>query len=67
MKCANNPRRVTRGAEGGRGGEVSPALFQKLEKRALICGKKCPDCGHLWVKFSFKMQFFPAGLFFVVL
>ena len=32
-------------------GEVSPALFQKLEKSALILGKKSPDCGHLWVKF----------------
>ena len=29
-------RRVTRGVEGG---EVSPALFQKLEKSALICQK----------------------------
>ena len=47
-------RRVTR---GGRGREVSPALFHKLEKSALICGKKCPDCCHQWVKFSFKMQF----------
>ena len=45
-------RRVTRGGEG----EVSPALFQKLEKSPLICGKKCSDCGHLWVKFSFKMH-----------
>ena len=47
-------RRVTR---GGRGAEVSPAPFQKLEKSAIICGKKCPDWGHLKVKFSFKMQF----------
>ena len=46
-------RRVT---IGGRG-EVSSALLQKLEKSDLICGKKCPDGGHLWVKFSFKMQF----------
>ena len=64
-------RRVTRGRGGG---EVSPALFQKLGKSALICGKKCPECGHLWVKFSFKMQFlrvsrrkirifFPCGAF----
>ena len=30
-------RRVTRGGEGG--GEVSPALFQKLEKSALILEK----------------------------
>ena len=40
---------------GGRG-EVSPAFFQKLDKSALICGKKCPYCGHLWVRLSFKMQ-----------
>ena len=64
-------RRVTR---GGKVGEVSPALFQKLEKSALICGKKRPDCGHLRVKLSFKMQFlrvsrrknrrfFPCGTF----
>ena len=38
-------RRVT----GGGGREVYPALFQKLEKSALTLGKKCPDCGHLWV------------------
>ena len=30
-------RRLTR---GGRGGGLSPALFQKLEKSALICEKK---------------------------
>ena len=65
-------RRVTR--ERGGGGEVSRALFQKLEKSALICGKNCPDCGHLWVKFSFKLQvlrvsnrenrrFFPCSAF----
>ena len=44
--------------EGGRGGEVSLAFFQKLEKIALICAKKCPDCGHLWVNFLFKIHFF---------
>ena len=32
-------RRVTR---GGGGGEVSPALFQKLEKSALSFRKKMP-------------------------
>ena len=71
--CQNfwlNGRRVTRGGRG----EVSPALFEKLEKSTLICGNKCPNCGHLWVKFSFKMQFlrvsrrknwrlFPRGAF----
>ena len=39
MACSS--RRVTRegGGEGGERGEVSPALFQKLEKSTLICGK----------------------------
>ena len=31
--------------------EVSRALFGKLEKSAIIWGRKCPDFGHLWVKF----------------
>ena len=62
----------------GKGREVFPALFPKLGKSALVLGKKCPDCGHLWVKFfissavfkSFQeknRRFFPAGPFFVVL
>ena len=66
-------RRLTRGGRGGGGEVVCPALFQKLEKNALVCGKKCPDCGLLlWS--SFKMQFlrvsrrknrrfFPCGAF----
>ena len=60
-------RRVTRGERW----EVSPALFQKLEKSALIL---CPSL----VKFLIlnkvlrvsrreKKHFFPAGLFFYVL
>ena len=65
-------RRVTIGGEGG---EVFPALFQKLEKKCPnLWGKKCPECGHPRVKFSFKMQFlrvsrrknqrfFPCGAF----
>ena len=62
QKGLNEKHFVTNGViqarnQRGRGREVSPALFQKFEKNALICGKKCPDCGHLWVKFSFKMQF----------
>ena len=32
--------------EGGKG-EISPVLLQKLQKSALVCGKKYPDCGHL--------------------
>ena len=51
ITCVN--RLVIRGGRG----EVSPAVFQKLEKSALICGKICPDCGNLWIKFLFKMQF----------
>ena len=53
MLMANSGTKLERGGRG----KVSPVLFQKLEKSALICGKKCPDCGHLWVTFSFKMQF----------
>ena len=33
-----------------RGGGFIPALFRKLEKRALFW-EKYPDCGHLRVKF----------------
>ena len=39
------------------GGEVSPALFRKLEKSVLICGKNAlivVICGY---NFSFKMKF----------
>ena len=32
-----------RNQSGGGGGEVFSALFQKLEKSALICEKKGPD------------------------
>ena len=41
-------KRVTR---GGGGGEVSPSHFSKFGKKYPNFGKKCPDCGHLWVKF----------------
>ena len=40
-------RRVTRGGRG----EVSPLLFSKIGKECPNLEKKCPDCGHLWVKF----------------
>ena len=40
-------RCVTKGGEG----EEFRALFRKLEKSALIFRKKCPDYGHLWIKF----------------
>ena len=74
----NQPRRVTR-----RGGEVYPALFQKLKKSALNLEKiACGHCGLIVaiyeLNFLFKMQFsrvsrrknrrfFPAGPFFLVL
>ena len=46
-------RRVTGGGEG----EVSPALFQKLEKSALILGKNALIVVIYRLNFSFKMQF----------
>ena len=69
-------RRVTRGAQGRRG---LPRPFSKIGKKCPNLWQECPDYGHLWVKFSFKMQFlrvsrgknqgdfFPVGLFFLVL
>ena len=56
------------GGEGG-GGEASPALFWN--------SKKCPDCVHLWVKFSIQnvvlklsrrknSNILPCGAFFLV-
>ena len=69
-------RRVTRRGGGGR----SPLpFFQKLEKNALILGKKAYAVVICWLNFLFKMQFlrlsrrkklnfFPAGQnFFLVL
>ena len=59
---------------------VSPAIFQKLEKTALIFGEKHPDCSRLWILFLHEIllkrfksfleknwNFFPAGPFFLVL
>ena len=40
-------RRVTRGERG----EGLPCPFSKFGKKYPNFGKKCPDCGHLWVKF----------------
>ena len=51
-----------------------PCPFSKNGKCVLISGEKCPDYGHIWVNFSFKMQFlrvsrqkdhrfFPCGAF----
>ena len=67
--------RVTR---GGKGREVSPALFRKLEKSSPILGKNALIVVIRGLSFSFKLQFlrvrgrknwkfFPAGLFFLVL
>ena len=63
-----NSRHVTR-----RGGDL-PCPSSKIGKKCPDLWKKIPDCGHLWVKFSFKMQFlrvsrrknrrfFPCGTF----
>ena len=38
-------------AEGGRGGGSLPCPFSKIGKKCPNFGQKCPDCGHLWVKF----------------
>ena len=62
----------------GKGREVSPALFRKLEKSSPILGKNALIVVIRGLSFSFKLQFlrvrgrknwkfFPAGLFFLVL
>ena len=43
-KLIIEPRRVTEG--GG-----LPCPFSKIGKKYSNLEKKCPDCGHLWVKF----------------
>ena len=52
--CEQQLKKYTKTLSGiveGGGGEICLALFRKLEKSVLILGKKCPDCGLLWVKF----------------
>ena len=68
-------RRVTREGEGG----GLPCLFLKIGKKCPNLEKKCPDCGHLYVKFVIQNEvfksfqalkrgnFYLAGLFFLVL
>ena len=34
-----------------------PCPFSKIGKNCPNFTKKCPDCGHLWQNFSFKMKF----------
>ena len=57
--------------------EVSPALFLKIKKSALILEKKHSDCVYLWVKFLMwnvvlrvssrkSPKIFPVGFFFCV-
>ena len=48
---------MTRGGGGGGGGVGLPCPFSKIGEKYPNLGKKRPDCCHLWVKFSFKMQF----------
>ena len=55
-KCLLVSRRITRGGRG----EVSPALFRKLEKSALILGGKCPNFSHLWVNFLIYSAIFKS-------
>ena len=43
-------KRVTGGGEE-RGGGALLCTFSKTGKKYLNFEKKCPDCGHLWVKF----------------
>ena len=70
---------ITTGVWGeGRGWSHLISAFSKTGKKFPNFGKKCPDCGHLLVNFSFKMHFwsfsrrkpptfFPAGpVFFMV-
>ena len=63
---------LTRGGGVGEGG--LPCPFSKIGKKCPNLWKKCPDCGHLWVNFSFKThflrvsrqknkRFFPCGAF----
>ena len=40
-------RRVAKGRGGGGG---LPLTFSKIGKSCSNLGKKCPDCGQLWVK-----------------
>ena len=40
--------RIQRGEGGG-----LPCPFSKIGKNCLNLWKKCPDCGHLWLKFFF--------------
>ena len=66
-------RRVTRGREGR-----SALPFLENWKKCPNLEKKFPDCGHMWVKLSFKMKFlrvseqkirrfFPCKIFLSVL
>ena len=55
---------IRRPSSGGNAGGL-PCPFLKIQKycfdfakKCLYIGKMCPVCVYLWVKFSFKMQFF---------
>ena len=50
------PKHVTRG--GRRTG--LPCPFSKIGKRCPNLVKKCPHCGHLWVKFFDEIAFFKS-------
>ena len=42
------------------GGDRSPLPFFKNCKKSLNLEKKCPDCGHLWVKCLSLNDFFKS-------
>ena len=52
IRCA-----TSRGEAGVRALESLPCPIWKIEKIYFDFGKKDPVCVHLWVEFSFKMQF----------
>ena len=51
--------RVTRGGMGWRKGSL-PFPFSKIGKKCPNLEKKCPNCGHLWVKFLIWNEIFES-------
>ena len=57
----SSSRCVTRGAGGGWGeGRGLLCPFLKIGKKYPNLGTKCPDCGHLWVKFLIQKTIFKS-------
>ena len=51
MIDVDRSRCVTRAGVGGEGGGDLLSPFLKIGKKCPNLEKKCPDCGHLWLKF----------------